>query len=214
MTDFKRARSCEQKEQRMAQIKAAAEGLYERMPYQEITLTAIAKELGWSRANLYKYVATKEEVFLGIVADKRDVYLAALLAALPTGCGFDNATIASVWSGLAAANRDFFRMNGMLFTVIETNVSVEKLVEFKRGYYDYLHQMEEQLSDVLGVRKELIEELGVTVINQATGLAGSCLNNPLVAEAVTSLGVRPKPIDFQAQMRDFIAMTLPWYQAK
>ena len=33
-------------------------------PYHEITLTTIADELGWSRANLYKYVCTKEEVFL------------------------------------------------------------------------------------------------------------------------------------------------------
>lgn len=44
------------------------------------------------------------------------------------------------------------------------------------------------------------------------GLAGSCLNNPVVKQVVAELGVTPTPIDFQAEMRDFVAMTLAWYQ--
>lgn len=214
MADFKRARSCEQKEQRMNEIKTAADQLFSQMPYPEITLTTIAERLGWSRANLYKYVTTKEEIFLAITADKRDAYTAALLAALPAGCGFSNETIAEVWAGLATAHRDYFRYGGMLFTVIETNVSVEKLTEFKRGYYRDLETVREQLGSVLGVDNDLVERLVNSVYSHGVGLAGSCMNNPLVVEAVANLGiVRPK-IDFQSDMRDFIAMTIAWYQAK
>lgn len=38
------------------------------MPYTEIAITTIADKLIWSRANLYKYVTIKEEIFLEISA--------------------------------------------------------------------------------------------------------------------------------------------------
>lgn len=214
MANFQRARSCAQKEQRMNDIKAAADELFSQLPYQEITLTTIAERLGWSRANLYKYVTTKEEIFLGITADKRDAYSAALLTALPTGCGFSNDTIADVWAGLAAAHRDHFRYGGMLFTVVETNVTLEKLTEFKRGYYHDLDIMKSQLASVLRVNAARIEDLVNAVYFHGVGLAGSCINNPLVVQAVANLGIERPPANFQASMRDFIAMALNWYQQK
>ena len=54
MADFIRARSDEQKEQRLAEIKRATSELFEGHPYHEITLTTIADRLGWSRANLWR----------------------------------------------------------------------------------------------------------------------------------------------------------------
>lgn len=74
MTDFVRARSEEQKQARMAEIKAAADSLFNSVPYQEITLSTIAGKLSWTRANLYKYVTTKEEIYLEICSDKMHSY--------------------------------------------------------------------------------------------------------------------------------------------
>lgn len=79
--DFIRARSSEQKNQRMADIKQATAQLYREFPYHEITLTTIAERLGWSRASLYKYVTTKEEIFLELSADARNAYFGDLLTA-------------------------------------------------------------------------------------------------------------------------------------
>ena len=50
MTDFVRARSEEQKQARMAEIKVAADELFCSVPYQEITLSTIAGKLSWTRA--------------------------------------------------------------------------------------------------------------------------------------------------------------------
>ena len=104
MAEFIRARSAEQKEQRLDQIKDAVRRQFATRPYHEITLTTIADELGWSRANLYKYVCTKEEVFLLLTADELDAYFDALLAALPEGCGLAPDVIAEVWAGIANAH--------------------------------------------------------------------------------------------------------------
>ena len=214
MADYIRARSNEQKAERLAQVKAALEHQFAMRPYHEITLTTLADELGWSRTNLYKYVSTKEEVFLAVVGDKRDAFMGALMAALPAGCGFDNGTIATVWAGIAAAHYDYFRYGDLLFSVIETNVGVDKLREFKRGYYETLGDFREQLSGVLRIVPEHVEAFVNTVYFHGVGLAGSCLNNPLVKQAVAELGITPAAVDFQADMRDFVAMTLAWYQKK
>ena len=61
MENYIRARTVEQKQERMLEIKTVADTLFKKMPYANITLTTIAEDLGWSRANLYKYVTTKEE---------------------------------------------------------------------------------------------------------------------------------------------------------
>ena len=74
MADYIRARSYDQKEERLNQIKKATEELFENFPYTEITLSTIAEKLGWSRANLYKYVTTKEEIILEIASDKMTAY--------------------------------------------------------------------------------------------------------------------------------------------
>ena len=214
MAEYVRARSDRQKTERFNQVKAALEHQFSVRPYHEISLATLAEELGWSRTNLYKYASTKEEVFLAVFADKRDEYMDALVAAMPSGCGFDNATIANVWSGIAAAHRDFFRYGDLLYSVIETNVGVEKLKDFKQRYYDELAVFAGQMAGVLGIAPERVEAFTNTVYHQGVGLAGSCTNNPLVVRAIAELGIAVKPLDFQLEMRDFVAMTLAWYQSK
>lgn len=65
---FQRARSDKQKNIRMSEIVNATINLYESLQYDKITLALIAKQLSFSRANLYKYVSTKEEIFLLIIS--------------------------------------------------------------------------------------------------------------------------------------------------
>lgn len=119
MADFIRARSADQKIQRMEEIKAAARAQFEERPYHDITLTTIADSLGWSRASLYKYVTTKEEIFLELSADARDSYYDALLTAFPEGCGYSTEVAAEVWAGIINAHQDWLRFGDMLFTIIE-----------------------------------------------------------------------------------------------
>ena len=104
MADYIRARSDEHKEERLSQIKGATAALFEKCPYSEITLTTIAEKLGWSRANLYKYVTTKEEIFLEIASEKMDAYYNALLSAFPEGNNFTADVITEVWAGIINAN--------------------------------------------------------------------------------------------------------------
>ena len=211
MAEFIRARSAEQKGQRLDQIKGAVRRQFAERPYHEITLTTIADELGWSRANLYKYVSTKEEVFLLLTADEMDSYFNALLTALPEGCGLAPDTVAEVWAGIANAHQEYFRLGDLLTTIVETNVTIERLMVFKRAYYDHVAQMREHLPLILDIAPERVEPLLLAIYYHATGLVSGCWSNPLIAEALERLRIERPETDFRAEMRDFIGMCLGHY---
>lgn len=211
MAEFIRARSPEQKEQRLDEIKGAVRRQFAVRPYHEITLTTIAEELGWSRANLYKYVTTKEEIFLLLTADECDAYFEALLAALPEGAELAPAEAAEAWADVAAAHQEYFRLGDLLTTIVETNVTVERLMDFKRGYYAHVDEMRERLPKVTGTAPERVERLLLAIYYHATGLVSSCWSNPLIAEALRRLEIERPETDFRAEMRDFIGMCLGHY---
>lgn len=211
MAEFIRARSAEQKGQRLEEIKGAVRRQFAARPYHEITLTTIADELCWSRANLYKYVSTKEEVFLLLTADEMDSYFNALLTALPEGCGLSPDTVAEVWAGIANAHQEYFRLGDLLTTIVETNVTVERLMAFKRAYYDHVAQMRERLPLILDIAPERVEPLLIAIYYHATGLVSGCWSNPLIAEALERLEIARPETDFRAEMRDFIGMCLGHY---
>ena len=212
MAEFIRARSPEQKEQRLDEIKGAVRRQFAERPYHEITLTTIAEELGWSRANLYKYVTTKEEIFLLLTADECDAYFEALLAALPEDAELAPAEAADAWADVAAAHQEYFRLGDLLTTIVETNVTVERLMDFKRGYYAHVAEMREHLPQVIGINPERVEPLLLAVYYHATGLVSSCWSNPLIAEALRRLEIERPETDFRAEMRDFVSMCLAHYE--
>ncbi len=68
---FERARSKENKEIRLGQIKEAAITLFDKIPYHEISLSKkIGKEINFTRGNLYKYISSKEDIYIYIIIDE------------------------------------------------------------------------------------------------------------------------------------------------
>lgn len=213
MTAFIRARSDEQKEQRMAQIKQATSELFADHPYHEITLASIAGKLGWSRAALYKYVTTKEEIFLEICADEQDAYYADLLASYPEGASYSHEVLVEVWVEQLASHRDYFRYCDLLFTIIETNCAPERLAVFKKRYYDGQDRLIERFSANLGADRARTGQLLNAVYYHTVGITGWCAENPLVLKAVELAGITRRTVDFREEMRDFLRMCLAYYTA-
>ena len=71
--EWQRARSEEQKQQRVSEIIDATARLYKKHSFEEITFASIAKELKFARSNLYKYFNSKEEIFFEFL--KHDIII-------------------------------------------------------------------------------------------------------------------------------------------
>lgn len=210
MKEFIRARSDEQKEFRMNEVKNAAASLFNEMPYSEITLTTIASKLGWSRANLYKYVTTKEEIFLAISEEKMESYFNSLNSAIPHENRYSVAVIAEVWAGILNANQEYLRYVSILSSIIEKNVTVERLADFKKKYYDSAFSFCEKLSKILGLEKEKTYKIFLDILFFASASASSCEKNPLVQEALKMININFPPADFYSNLKDFIFMRISW----
>lgn len=210
MEEFTRARSEENKRKRYEEIMEAADRLFQKVPYSEITLTKIAEQLSWTRANLYKYVSTKEEIFLSITEDKLRKYYSELLSAYPAGSTYTAETLSEVWASVLSANREYLHYASLLAVVIETNVSVERLAVFKSCCFENTDRLAERLNENLGIPRQEAEELLLSVYYQAIGLHGMCSYNPLVNQAIASIGREYRIADLTGMLRDFILMKLKW----
>ena len=65
--NFQRARNKQAKAERWDEIVNSTVSLFERTPYANITIKDIAQKTSFTRANIYKYISTKEEIFLEII---------------------------------------------------------------------------------------------------------------------------------------------------
>lgn len=211
MTDFKRARSDEQKQARMDEVKSVTAELYASKPYHEITLSTIGEKLGWTRANVYKYFSSKEEVFLSLAEDARDKYCADILKAFSKDKGFSREEIAKKWATVANNHRDWAKLGAILVSIVEENVSYEKLKAFKKGYYDQVGIMSEQVAPNIHVPKDSFPEFFATIHYHACGLSGVCEQNPLVQQAVRELGIKRPNYNFKKDIQRFVKMCLNEY---
>ena len=76
--DFERVKTEEQRKIRIQEIKNAAIKLFDTHDFYEITLADIAKGTNFTRGNLYKYVSSKEEIYLLITIDEFNKLLVEL----------------------------------------------------------------------------------------------------------------------------------------
>ena len=195
----------------MSEIKRAADELFHERSYREITLKGIAERLNWSHAALYKYVKTKEDIYLEVCADKRTEYFESLLTAYPEGCAYSHEVLAEVWVEQLCSHRDYLAYSDLLFTIIETNVTVERLARFKSDYYADVAVLSKRFQANLGMREERTEQLFNAVLFHAVSVNGWCSDNQLVADALAYAGLPACIPDFKAEMRDFIGMCLNHY---
>ena len=161
----------------MAKIKKAASDLFDEVPYSEITLTTIAKRLSWTRANLYRYVSTKEEIFLDLIEERMRAYYADLDAAFKEGCSYSLETTAEVWAGIIEANQQYFMMGHIMWAIVETNVTPERLVEFRKGYIRYSANMLGWITETFGLDRKAAYGVILSIYYHGAGQVCSAFAN-------------------------------------
>ena len=207
MTDYQRARSPEQKAERMEAIMDAAEGLFAELPYHEINMGLIAKELGWSRSNLYKYAATQEEIFLALHQRAQQAYIDDLLKTLKSP-PLPNDEFARKWARVTGRHPEFLRYQDILIPIIESNASLERLVDFKQAFADMTKPLYDLLQKQTGCKPEEAHDLYLRLIYQAPGLYSHFHCAERTAEAVKLAGLPAVKGTFEKAYADFVEMCL------
>jgi AcrR family transcriptional regulator len=140
---YLRARSPEQKEERRRHLLDTARLLLLDIPdVHDLGINELARRAQMTKSNVYRYFESSEAVLLDVLVEEFMLWLPELRTAL--GRGKASGTIegiARAFSATVAARPLLCRLTSIFPSILEHNISAERMVEFKHG--------------LLAVRKEM-----------------------------------------------------------
>ena len=138
MTEWERARTSEQKESREKEILQAAKKLLEEKSYESIRFSDLADLVTFSRANIYKYFDSKEEVYLSLLADEILKFAIGAKEILNQKSISHSTSIddfCNTWTDLLSSEKNLLLLLSMTGTILEKNCSDEILLQSKTSMY-------------------------------------------------------------------------------
>ncbi len=134
-----RARNPDEKAQRKQSIVDALRGLLEQSPQKMPSAVEITKAAGVSKAVIYIYFKTREEIFLSLFLQLADEFYAELYPVIESE-SYSIETLRDTFTGFVETNPVFMYLGLIAPSVLEQNVSEAFIREFKHNAADGLHQ--------------------------------------------------------------------------
>ena len=146
---FQRAHNDEQRQIRINQITTAMIELMEDLPFDKITMKKLGEKLSFTRNNLYQYVKSKNEVILLIIQQDFVDWANELHHNLQTLNPASLGDFCKAWVRTAVKYPRILHWFPLLGELIEKNVTLEKLIPFKRSYFEILESVKKDIVKVL-----------------------------------------------------------------
>jgi AcrR family transcriptional regulator len=133
---YLRARSPEQKEERRRHLLDTAKSLLLEIPdVHALGINELARKAEMTKSNVYRYFESSEAVLLDVLVEEYMAWRGELVKALSRG-GKRSGTIehiARAFSATWAARPLLCRLTSIFPSILEHNVSAERIVQFKHG---------------------------------------------------------------------------------
>lgn len=126
-----RARRDEAKQERRQAILDAAWNMFQRTPYQSITMADVARRCDLAKGTVYLYFRTKEELFLHIEQDQLEAWFDEVDGKLK-GPRIDAGSLAGYLAASLGERPGLVRLLAMLHSVLEQNIDFETALSFKQ----------------------------------------------------------------------------------
>lgn len=197
---WQRARRPEQKEERRQAILAAAGRLLDADGLEGTGLNAIGRAAGSSKANLYRYFESREAILLELLDEEQEAWLQALDRRLRRLAGRgDIEAIARALGATLAGRPRLCVLLAALPSVLERNVSAERVVAHKRRALELLAPVLESLRSALpGLGHDEAQAFVVQMVMAVCGFWPHCNPAPVVARVVERSEFATLRMDFEA----------------
>lgn len=133
---YLRARSPEQKEERRRHLLDTAKALLLEIPdVHDLGINELARRAEMTKSNVYRYFESSEAVLLDVLVEEFVVWRAELQKALGRDRkrGGTIEHIARAFAATVAARPLLCRLTSIFPSILEHNISAERMVEFKHG---------------------------------------------------------------------------------
>ncbi len=213
--EFQRARNEEQKSIRRDQIIEATLKLYEREPLEKITLASIANELNFSRANLYKYVSTKEEIFLWILISDLEKWVKKTYDQFKEYDKLELKTFCRLWAEQLYKNQRLLKLFSILISVLRSNVTTNSLEILKKDLLNGFYKLN------LIIKKFIptLSDEQLKFFNEYQIYYAICLYSPTVSaknqkQEFQTVALLDTPPDFVSRFAEYIEVIILGLQSK
>ncbi|CAE7374733.1 unnamed protein product [Symbiodinium necroappetens] len=128
-----RARQPDQIAERRSDILTSAAAMLEVKELESVTLGDIAESAGISKANIYRYFSSRDEIYLTIFVMERESFAHELIERIGRCRAKDRISrIAEIWAETALAHVTLLELYPRLHTTLERNSSVDQIAELKK----------------------------------------------------------------------------------
>ncbi len=178
MTEWERARTTNQKVSRESEILGAARILLLEKSYEAITFSDLATHISFSRASIYQYFQSKEEVYLALLAYEIEIFGKKAYDEIIPLCTTNTPikTFSNAWAKILEKQKVLLQLLSMAGTILEKNCSNDVLLKSKLSM---AYTMKENLFPILHSFFPSIKETEILKIIQfliisANGLYPLC----------------------------------------
>lgn len=130
--DFQRARTKKQIEERQLDIINACDTLFDEGDYENVNIKAISEITTLTRSAIYTYYKTKDEILLDLLGYELADWKEELLVWCGETAPLDAEEFGRQFTNIVMKREKMVRHYCLLFTLLERNSRLEKLVEFKQ----------------------------------------------------------------------------------
>lgn len=195
---FQRARSHDQINDRIQEIIVAASSIYNSAGYEGLSFSTISEYTKFTRPSIYKYFKTKDEILLILLKEDLTSFISTLIKSFKINKLYSLYEITEIWADTLIEHERLLDLYSILFTIIEKNVSVESLSDFKKEILQIQIPLFDFASQLFpNAKKKDIESFIYSQLILAFGLYPMSKLSPIQEEAIQLSGVNYTPPDFR-----------------
>ena len=162
-----------------------------------------------TKSNVYRYFENREELLLALLEEESEVWTNALCARLAAAPDRSPEHVAKIFAGIAAASPLMCRLFSILPSIIEHNVSTERLADFKQNSLELVGQAARRLHHAMPA---IAPSASVTFMRQSMaliiGLWPLSHPSPALAQALASPELATMRYDFETDLAAALALLL------
>jgi AcrR family transcriptional regulator len=205
---MKRAVGDEQKNLRRDEILLRTAVLLSERDFESVTLSEVAASLGLVKGTLYRYFSTKEALVLEILEREMAQWLIALGALLGTGAQMKPAVLSTVLAQSLADRPLLVRLFSIVHVILEKNLSVPQIIEFKFSAAAVLDACAALLVSACPSLESRGHEAVLALYELAIGVGHLTGKSALLDAALQTPGLEVFQLDFRTQLEKTLFWTL------
>ncbi|MES2637890.1 MAG: TetR family transcriptional regulator [Myxococcota bacterium] len=217
MSEQRRARAPEAKEDRRRQLRDAARAAIDvGTPYADVTMADVSRRAGLAKGTSYLYFSSKEALFLEVLTEDLAGWFDALAnraTTLPAGAAAPVAFAEALADTLLERPR-MVRLLGLLHVVIEANIDLDTARAFKRSLGEQMLRADAAIGPwIPGFEAGDVARLLLRTHALVVGLGPMATPAPAVAEALAEPALAWLRVDFRTELVAAVAGWLRGWRA-